>query len=41
MSYVVGEHFERFIREQVATGRYNNASEVVREGLRLVRRTRN
>jgi antitoxin ParD1/3/4 len=36
MSYAVGEHFERFIKNQVQAGRYNNASEVVREGLRLV-----
>jgi antitoxin ParD1/3/4 len=36
MSYAVGEHFDKFIREQVESGRYNNASEVVREGLRLV-----
>ncbi len=36
MSYAVGEHFDKFIREQVDAGRYNNASEVVREGLRLV-----
>lgn len=36
MSYAVGSHFKRFIQEQVEKGRYNNASEVVREGLRLV-----
>jgi antitoxin ParD1/3/4 len=36
MSYTVGEHFDAFIRDQVKSGRYNNASEVVREGLRLV-----
>ncbi len=36
MGYAVGEHFENFIREQIQAGRYNNASEVVREGLRLV-----
>lgn len=36
MSYAVGEHFDKFIRAQVKAGRYNNASEVVREGLRLV-----
>ena len=27
MSYVVGKHFEEFIRMQVQAGRYNNASE--------------
>ena len=36
MSYAVGEHFEDFIKQQLQVGRYNNASEVVREGLRLV-----
>lgn len=36
MSYAVGRHFEQFIKDQVQAGRYNNASEVVREGLRLV-----
>lgn len=35
MNIYLGEHFEQFIRDQVATGRYANASEVVREALRL------
>lgn len=35
-SYAVGEHFESFIKKQVQAGRYNNASEIVRDGLRLV-----
>ena len=35
-TFSLGSHFEAFVREQVASGRYNNASEVVREGLRLV-----
>jgi antitoxin ParD1/3/4 len=35
-SYVIGEHFEHFIREQLADGRYSSASEVVRDGLRLL-----
>lgn len=36
MSYSVGSHFEDFIRNQLIVGRYNNASEVVREALRLL-----
>jgi antitoxin ParD1/3/4 len=35
-SYVIGEHFEHFIREQLQDGRYSSASEVVRDGLRLL-----
>lgn len=35
-SVALGSHFEAFIREQVAKGRYNNASEVVRDGLRML-----
>ena len=34
MNIYLGEHFDEFVRKQVATGRYANASEVVREGLR-------
>lgn len=34
--YAIGEHFEAFIQEQIQRGRYANASEVVREGLRVL-----
>ena len=37
-SYVIGDHFDAFITRQVETGRFNNASEVVRAGLRLLER---
>ena len=30
------EHFDRFIDKGIASGRFSNASEVVREGLRLL-----
>lgn len=35
-SFALGEHFEQFIESQLKTGRFNNASEVVRAGLRLL-----
>lgn len=35
-SYALGSHFESLIDQLVKGGRYNNASEVVREGLRLL-----
>ena len=30
------EHLDRFVARQVASGRYSNASEIVREALRLL-----
>ena len=32
----LGAHFEDFIQASILSGRYNNASEVVRSGLRLL-----
>ena len=34
MNIYLGKHFEEFVRKQVESGRYANASEVVREALR-------
>ncbi|CCE01897.1 type II toxin-antitoxin system ParD family antitoxin [Bradyrhizobium sp. STM 3809] len=35
-SYTIGKHYEAFIKRLVDSGRYSTASEVMREGLRLV-----
>ncbi|MBP2547734.1 antitoxin ParD1/3/4 [Neorhizobium galegae] len=36
MNVSLGERWEKFVEQTVQTGRYGSASEVVREGLRLV-----
>jgi antitoxin ParD1/3/4 len=35
VSYTIGSHFENLIKEKIQSGRYSNASEVIREALRL------
>lgn len=35
-SISLGDHFENFVDNRVSTGRFKNASEVVRAGLRLL-----
>lgn len=35
-SISLGDHFEDFVDEKVSTGRFKNASEVIRAGLRLL-----
>ena len=35
-SIALGEHFAAFVEEQLSKGRYGNASEIVRAGLRLL-----
>jgi antitoxin ParD1/3/4 len=32
----LGNHYEEFVKKQLESGRYNNASEVVRAGLRML-----
>lgn len=40
-SILLGEHFENFINEQIATGKYSSVSEVVRAALRVFEQEEN
>ena len=35
-SVALGSHFELFVKQQLSVGRFNNVSEVIRAGLRLL-----
>ena len=35
-SFVLGDHFDAFVASQVEGGRYANATDVIRSGLRLL-----
>jgi antitoxin ParD1/3/4 len=40
-SVSLGEHFENFVDTRISTGRFKNASEVIRAGLRLLEEEEN
>ena len=40
-SISIGDHFDNFIQNRISAGRYKNASEVIRAGLRLLEEEEN
>ncbi|KIA96485.1 antitoxin [Pedobacter kyungheensis] len=40
-SMALGDHFENFVDERISEGRFKNASEVIRAGLRLLEEEEN
>lgn len=40
-SFALGDYFENFVETRIAEGRYKNASEVIRAGLRLLEEEEN
>lgn len=40
-SILLGEYFENFINEQIASGKYNSTSEVIRTALRVFEQEEN
>lgn len=40
-SISIGDYFDDFIKSSISAGRYNNVSEVVRAGLRLLEKEEN
>jgi antitoxin ParD1/3/4 len=40
-SFSIGTHFEDFVEDKISEGRYKNASEVIRAGLRLLEEEEN
>ncbi len=35
-SIILGDHFDKFIQNEIKSGRYASASEIIRSGLRLL-----